>query len=585
VSVPWQPTPAADLKRSRSMSPDVEPQPQPLPTRALPEGLWEDHLLPVLTRKDAARLGRSGKALRVVVREHFKDLGDMRLERLQEALTAFPRARSVGLYHFSGLWGAAESEALVEWLRERGHGAGITMMGVTMIGAASLSDVVIDFIHAALRGGALPSLQGVTASLERDAHRALLTEGHLGGMRELRLMVVCTEALEPQLAALGAVRDLPALTELHISVRPGSHDAEAQWPPFTPPSVKKLRIVTREGPIGRSLLCALPRLLGASGASLDCLEVEIPYLFDHLGEELVHLAQALRCCAPTLRDFRLETDCAGLILFDVESFQFPSQVGRLRVQWAHLLAGVSACRELEVLVLPSVMVDTWFPPGTAFPRLTHLEISEQERGHPPGAGVMGLWELMASGGLPALAKLSVQFEDLCRGMAPALEAVAGTLTHLRLQGGGFNDDYDADTDWVDVGYHVGVAVGKLRRLKDLALDLSGDGRAYHAVSQGLAASGGGHPLPLLWRVRVVPEVTANADLLASLLLPSVRVFVSSSHKESEAALTACALRQAGYKHVWTVKCPPALRDAVRAMSNCALGDVEGQKWFVKFPFW
>jgi hypothetical protein len=52
-----------------------------------------------------------------------------------------------------------------------------------------------------------------------------------------------------------------------------------------------------------------------------------------------------------------------------------------------------------------------------------------------------------------------------------------------------------------VGYELGVAVGKLRRLKDLALDLSEDGRAYHAVAQGLAASGGDRPLPLLWRVR------------------------------------------------------------------------------------
>jgi hypothetical protein len=77
---------------------------------------------------------------------------------------------------------------------------------------------------------------------------------------------------------------------------------------------------------------------------------------------------------------------------------------------------------------------------------------------------------------------------------------------------------------VDVGYELGVAVGKLRRLKDLALGLSEDGHFYHAFAQGLAASGGDRPLPLLWRVWVSSEVKTNADLLASLLLPSVRVF-------------------------------------------------------------
>jgi hypothetical protein len=40
--------------------------------------VWEDHLLPLLTCKDAARLGCTCKALRGVVREHFKDLGTIK---------------------------------------------------------------------------------------------------------------------------------------------------------------------------------------------------------------------------------------------------------------------------------------------------------------------------------------------------------------------------------------------------------------------------------------------------------------------------------------------------------------------------
>jgi hypothetical protein len=94
-------------------------------------------------------------------------------------------------------------------------------------------------------------------------------------------------------------------------------------------------------------------------------------------------------------------------------------------------------------------------------------------------------------------------------------------------------------------------VGWLRRLKDLALDLSDDGRVYHAVAQGLPAHET-NPLPTLQSVTLMPFVTKNADQLASLVLPSVRVF-NSSHKEQTALLTACALRQKGYKHAWYIQ--------------------------------
>jgi hypothetical protein len=125
--------------------------------------------------------------------------------------------------------------------------------------------------------------------------------------------------------------------------------------------------------------------------------------------------------------------------------------------------------------------------------------------------------------------------------------VAGTLTHLNL---GKLQYKKWMSDEVAVGYELGVAVGKLRRLKDLALRLSSDGRGYHALTQGLAASGGDRPLPLLWRVGVYSCVEANADLIASLLLPSVRVLVPGGFQRQPALLllTACALRDVGFKH-------------------------------------
>jgi hypothetical protein len=264
---------------------------------------------------------------------------------------------------------------------------------------------------------------------------------------------------------------------------------------------------------------------------------------------------------------------------------------RLRVQWADVLAGVSACRELQVLVLPYITAKPSFPLEHAVSLLNHLEISdydEQER--PPDAGVVGLWELMASGGLPALAKLSVSLEGRAWGdmeavrtrVVPAFEAVAGTLSQLHLRHDAHSGPGGKE---VEVGYELGVAVGKLRRLKDLRLDLSRDGRAYHAFAQGLAASGGERPLPLLWRVGVVSGVTTNADLLVSLLLPSVGVFISRptfnerdiisrpTSNDREALLTACALRQAGFKHTWAVECPWEVEDAAGAIAQCSLGDV------------
>jgi hypothetical protein len=143
---------------------------------------------------------------------------------------------------------------------------------------------------------------------------------------------------------------------------------------------------------------------GASGATLDRLEVVIPDEFRCLGKGLVHVAQALRCCSSTLKGLVLMTSDSERIHIHRASNDFASQVERLRVQWADMLAGVSCCRELELLALPCITVKTLFPPGCAFRRLTDLEISEDEgRGEdsPATAGCgAGLWEVMASGGLP-----------------------------------------------------------------------------------------------------------------------------------------------------------------------------------------
>jgi hypothetical protein len=420
-----------------------------------------------------------------------------------------------------------------------------------------------------------------------EAHKDLLAEGLLSAMHELRLQMHCSDhhELEEQLEALGMVRQLPALTKLELELCDHEEDEDddvdddddnpVEWPPFIPPSLKALSVKLfwlHHRAIVEPFLHALPGMLGASGARLERLEIQPHYDFTRMGDGLSSVAQALRCCSPTLKDFSLLSDYNTFII-DGEAEDHAEQEARLRVQWAEVLAGVSACRELQVLKLQlGIQVEPLFPPGTAFAHLTDLDICDHEREHPPPAGEMGVWELMASGGLPALAKLSASIRNRRAGVeavktrvAPALEVVAGTLTQLDLwsPAGGSDGDH----------YELGVAVGKLRRLKDLTLMLSKDGKAYHAFAQGLTASGGDSPLPMLWRVDVSTTISSNADLLASLLLPSVRVF-RTCHRDARAALlVACTLRQAGYKHIWALMVfdREDSRDLVQGVAQCSLG--------------
>jgi hypothetical protein len=138
--------------------------------------VWEDHLLPLLTCKDAARLGRTCKALRGVVREHFKDLGGIKLEKLQAALTTFPRARSVAPYRCRA-WGESRDGGAGGVAARGGAWGGhhdVTTRTTRESDLTSDDDAVDDTIHAALRGGALPSLK--TVAVQPDGSRP--TEPH-----------------------------------------------------------------------------------------------------------------------------------------------------------------------------------------------------------------------------------------------------------------------------------------------------------------------------------------------------------------------------------------------------------------------
>jgi hypothetical protein len=567
------------LKRPFPESPYATPPIQPLLPGGLPMAVWEDHLLPMLHWGDAARLACTCKDLGVVIREHSGKVvigRELNLRDLKAVMTTFPRVRDLSLYAAFEEWDHLGKEALLQWLREGDRG--IHLVRVRMRGV-----VASDFVHAALREGALPSLKSMNVDVHYRRARASLTGGLLGGMRELRIgfdsddedNVVKTEH---QLAALGLVRQLPALVKLEVNLCAMKRDA-LQWPPFIPPSLKEFQLdVSVSHGLEQSLVLALPGMLEASGAGLERLEIDIPFTSENYNGWLLGVAQAVRCCSPTLRDFQLLPK-KSTIIFDPDGDAADDPVQRLRVHWADVLAAVSTCRELEVLVLTRIEVEPLFSPGIAFARLTQLEVIDCERGHPLDVGAVGLWELMASGGLPALAKLSVRLdgpwmcvEEVKTRVAPALEAVAGTLTHLHLVIM-CGEELLSDA----VGCELGVAVGTLRRLKDLALGLSEDGRFYHAMAHGLAASGA-DALPLLWRMVLQGTIRINAEQAVSLLLPSVQIFVAPRFLDDRAPLLmACALRQTGYEHVWAVGLPRGVTVIVvkvmRAIVECNLADL------------
>jgi hypothetical protein len=75
-------------------------------------------------------------------------------------------------------------------------------------------------------------------------------------------------------------------------------------------------------------------------------------------------------------------------------------------------------------------------------------------------------------------------------------------------------------------------------------------------------------------------------MLVNLLLPSVRILVSSHLTDQAAVLTACALRQAGYQHTWApcILRPDTMGDAIRAIAQCRLDEanMDGDQYAAYF---
>jgi hypothetical protein len=555
---------------------------------ALPLSVWQDHLSPLLSVGEAARLRVVCKALRGVVKELPVSLGWRSSKHFEAALTCFPSAQSLHMSYAIPRRAYDETiSRMVDVLRRHGG----TLKRVMIDGDRDDAQLLLS--HA-LRSGALPKLRYFRLSSEIESLE-LLVNGLLDG---IEVMDVCfpsdifnrggsvyeewddwdpredvfereerraarerSQSREKQhkahmfkwkLPVLKRLRKMPLLRTLSIQLPPRGLE---RVPPFIPPSLKELTI-TRDGwafELSDVLICQLPSIVEASGARLERVNVSGRC---HCGEATSRevgaaLDQVLRTCSPTLKEARI------MVQYGYGS-DFTSE----------LAPGLMSCCEgpLERLEVGWGVFGSLPPTCPGFTRLTHLTLNGGQAMDLESA----LWGLMASGRLPTLASLrllgfgGIKW-DVGAGdrLAHAFSGVAGTLKHLtldafpprRLSTFGALTPTPEDDLPESACCELGAALGQLKRLKYLSLGLFWKGRSYHAVARGLAASGG---LPRLFELDFARELAQREGWISdiewltckpSLIVPSVkRLAVRNVSCTDQALLLFGGLAGMGYKH-------------------------------------
>jgi hypothetical protein len=452
----------------------------------------------LLSVVEAARLRVICTALEVVVGElPLRLLKPVNSSDLEAALTCFPAAEEVTAMFRDQLDPADELQK-VELLRQ--HGGTLKRVKARQEGAQEL-------LSSAVSAGALPKLSFFEFELHLPAHRRFLSEGLLGLLEEAE---VCLDSGDGE--ELSAVEHLRLLKHLRHLSWTSCGSPEAVFPPFIPPSLKILDLFVEPAGAFESLLRDLPSMLQTSGASLEEIKLSIPGELSAVGGAA--LAQVLRVCSLTLR--RLDVPrCSG---DGGDAF------------YRELVPGlVSCCDTLEILHCPWDVFRALPATCPSFRRLTELQLEGSQQVIESTSPV---WDLIINGRMPALATLDLRTRGkpswsrdeegrVSMGgctLARALEAAKGTLRRLNIIcyiGGAYLDGMDGACR------ELGAAIAKLRRLRYLRLDLFDDGRAYHAVGQGLTAAGG---CPELFELRL-GGIKTDAEWLTregGLVVPSVR---------------------------------------------------------------
>jgi hypothetical protein len=516
------------------------------------------------------------------------DLGSVWHKDVKAALACFPRASSLYVYAYSSLKGPERDVAL----------ASLAAHGKFLTAIHSPIPFTLSLIRGALRAEALPRVRNWVLDLQDAEDRALLTDGSLAGMHSIEVHFGGQGPLgEEELSALACLRGCRSVTRLRISSALDQRRPEGPWPHFLPSTLRELDL--RGGGGGGDLLAALPAMLDACGGRLTRLLLDVKGAprergpggapGDRDGEAA--LRGVLHKCAATLRELELHYPeqhhpCGG--------GGGPSDV----------LAAVMRCRGLEKLETRVEMFDRCPPPAQALPALASLTLLACD----PRFLSAGLWAFMGRGGLPALVELKLAFvhgggqqgqEAEAEGGAvvgehliPAFEAVAGTLRRLGLHFA--TRALPPRSAYVTLG----AAIGRLRRLRHLALDVSRDGRDYAAIGRGMATAvtgvtGGGKgaecrsPCPELWHLELARDglglfpISHHVEYVAcepSLIVPCVRV-LETYVKGGDDALVLCGgLLRLGFCYSLRLQCErrtdavdACVRELLRPLRSVQLG--------------
>jgi hypothetical protein len=142
---------AGDKRPHSSTAPgDVKQPPRLSLATAMPLHVWQSHLTPLLYCRDAVRLRRVCKALRGVMGECPVKLRGVRLDQLEEALTCFPAAESLGLGNHPCWWLEPAEQKKAEQL--------LRAFGGRLKHVQANQGWGMQILVSAIRAGALPKL-------------------------------------------------------------------------------------------------------------------------------------------------------------------------------------------------------------------------------------------------------------------------------------------------------------------------------------------------------------------------------------------------------------------------------------------
>jgi hypothetical protein len=87
---------------------------------AFPRPVWLDHLLPLLTLREAVTLRATCRDIRAIVADMPADLRVRPVKHLKAMLTCFPKANTIELHEKDPMT-EVEQDSLLAWLKERGN--------------------------------------------------------------------------------------------------------------------------------------------------------------------------------------------------------------------------------------------------------------------------------------------------------------------------------------------------------------------------------------------------------------------------------------------------------------------------------